>query len=80
MPHNNHQLVTRSESYFHEFPCGYSSICCSVRGRELKAKLHRKQCKSCHDKPYLSTSKRYVIEGDKDVMNSLMDQRRVYKS
>ena len=80
MPHNNNQLVKRSEAYFLEFPCGYSSTCCSVRGRELKAKLHRKQCKSCHDKHNLPISKRYVIEGDKDVMTCVMDQSRVYKS
>ena len=80
MPHNNNQFVKRGESYFVEFPCGYSSTCCSVRGGELKAKLHLKQCKSCHYELNLPISNTYVIKGGKNVFNFIMNQNRVYKS
>ena len=74
----NKQLVKRRESFFMEYPCGYSSICGSVKERELKHKLHRKRCESCRNRPVDTYKATY--EGHKSVLTSVIDQTRVYKN
>ena len=77
MPRAN-QPVKRSTSYFFECPCGYSSICGSPKERELKHKLHNKRCEKRNDLAPEKYLIKYVIEGDKSVLNSVVDKRRVY--
>ena len=72
----NKQLVKRRESFFMEYPCGYSSICGSVKERELKHKLHRKRCESCRNRPVDTAYYRYTSE--ETPLNATIDKRRMY--
>ena len=80
MPHNNNQLVKRSEAYFLKFPCGYSSFCGSERESELKTKLHCKRCKSCRCKAPDWVDLDYPFEAQKCPLNAVVDKFKQMKT